>query len=542
MKKTLFFIFFAVLINAQWTVSTAEKNALISIYNQTNGSKWSQSWDLYKDPYFWYGVKITNGFVTELKLNANNLEGSFPAAISSLTHLKKLDISSNRLSGEVPNLSNLNTLSYINLSNNNFTGDIWNGISSLNNLEEIHIGGNSCTISNTDFSAFVNLKVLDVSHLNLTEIPQGLSSLPRFYSLNVSYNSIADLSRLNLLTNLEELNISGCNLIKVPQEINNFLNLKNLNLSNNAIAEFSVLATIKNLEWLSLEGNNLQEIPNELASLKNLVHLHLGRNKISGGTFRLSGLSNLEQLWLNNNVLVGAIPSDVLSLPRLMSLSLRSNELEGAIPDAVPGIFDISNNRFSKEAIKKHLGASVKITEFVYSPQRYGEPKVVKASLNSSVSLSQELSSLDGHNFLWFKSLDKNTGVSSENYVINSVEDSDFDDYTCEAIVIENDAMYTLYFSNYREPIVLEKLDVLSVDEAGGRKLILYPNPTSDYLYIRNQNYKIEQISLYDLGGRLLKTFAGKEERLDIRDLPSSTYVLLIKTTEGGHNFKVIKK
>jgi hypothetical protein len=30
-----------------------------------------------KDPYYWYGVKTSNGMVTELKLNGNLLKGNF---------------------------------------------------------------------------------------------------------------------------------------------------------------------------------------------------------------------------------------------------------------------------------------------------------------------------------------------------------------------------------------------------------------------------------------------------------------------------------
>lgn len=542
MKKILLFLLISIFTNAQWSIPTAERNALISIYNQTNGSQWSQTWDLSRDPYYWYGVKISNGLVTELKLNGNLLEGNFPTSILSLTRLKKLDISSNRLTGEIPNLSSLSSLTYLNLSNNNFTGDVQNSYSSLPNLQEIYVGNNNCSISSTDFSNFPNLKILDISKLNLTEIPSSLTSLQSLSSLNVSNNSITNFSNLSSLSNLQELNISGNNLTRVPNEINNFTNLKVLDLSNNAITQFSPLGTLINLEWLSLENNLLPNIPNEISSLQNLIHLNLSRNNINGGFSTLSSLNNLEQLWLNHNKLTGSIPSEILSMPKLMSLSLQSNELEGSIPNNIPEICNISNNRFSKNDIENYLQSAPPITDFVYSPQRYDTAKTLKASLNSPATLNQALSSSEGYQFTWYKTLSQNISVNSENYTINSVQDSDFDNYTCEAIYIKNDTIYNIYFSDYREPITLEKIDILSTETPSNKILTIYPNPTKDYLYIKNQNYKIEFFTLYDLGGRLIRTFNGTETQLDITSLPSSTYILNIKTEEGYQNFKIIKK
>lgn len=122
------------------------------------------------------------------------------------------------------------------------------------------------------------------------------------------------------------------------------------------------------------------------------------------------------------------------------------------------------------------------------------------------------------------------------------MKETDFDIYTCEAIFIKNDTLYNIYFSDYREPITLEKDETLSTENPENRIIAIYPNPTKDFLYIKNQNYKIESLNLYDIGGRLIKTFSGKDEKLDLSNLPSSTYILNIKNPEGYQNFKIIKK
>lgn len=225
-----------------------------------------------------------------------------------------------------------------------------------------------------------------------------------------------------------------------------------------------------------------------------------------------------------------------------MSLSLQSNELEGNIPNDLPKICNISNNRFSKNNLENYLQLYPENTDFVYSPQRYDEAKTIKAALNSSTSLDQTLSSSDGFQFSWLKTLDNNTSVNSENFTINSVKETDYDIYTCEALFIKNDSLYNIYFTNYREPITLENTETLGTDNPENKILIIYPNPTKDYINIKNNNYRIETFNLYDLGGRILKTFSGKETKLDLSNLPSSTYILNIKTTEGYQNFKIIKK
>lgn len=66
--------------------------------------------------------------LNSLNLSHNKLMGGIPKEIGNMKNLESLDFSSNKLSGEIPqSMSNLSFLSYLNLSFNNFTGKIPSG-------------------------------------------------------------------------------------------------------------------------------------------------------------------------------------------------------------------------------------------------------------------------------------------------------------------------------------------------------------------------------------------------------------------------------
>ncbi|RZJ50097.1 MAG: BspA family leucine-rich repeat surface protein [Chryseobacterium sp.] len=82
-------------------------------------------------------------------------------------------------------------------------------------------------------------------------------------------------------------------------------------------------------------------------------------------------------------------------------------------------------------------------------------------------------------------------------------------------------------------------LSVSNIESAGN--LSIYPNPTSDFIYIKNlkntANYKIS-----DESGRLLKEGKLVSEMVDISVLPKGNYLLQIITKDMAQTFKFIKK
>lgn len=89
-------------------VSREERQALVALYEATDGSHWKHRTRWLEPPGTecqWYGVACQGqpeGRVVALDLGHNNLGGTVPEALGRLKHLDSLTLSGNRLSGRLP--------------------------------------------------------------------------------------------------------------------------------------------------------------------------------------------------------------------------------------------------------------------------------------------------------------------------------------------------------------------------------------------------------------------------------------------------------
>ena len=95
-------------------VPVSECQALVDIYNNTNGDGWTNSTNWFTTPVAnWYGVNVIDGNVMELNLESNKLNGILPASIGNLSLLTSLTVAYNYITSfpsEIGLLTNLKTL------------------------------------------------------------------------------------------------------------------------------------------------------------------------------------------------------------------------------------------------------------------------------------------------------------------------------------------------------------------------------------------------------------------------------------------------
>ena len=81
----------------------------------------------------------------------------------------------------------------------------------------------------------------------------------------------------------------------------------------------------------------------------------------------------------------------------------------------------------------------------------------------------------------------------------------------------------------------------LSISENSHSPLKIYPNPTSDHLYIQT-NEIVNTCELVDSHGRILLVSSTKKDYIDLSMISSGMYILRIKTNRHTHTHKIIIK
>lgn len=122
---------------------------------------------------------------------------------------------------------------------------------------------------------WINLKVLNLSHLNLAFIPEDLFWITSLSELYVSYNLISWFpDGIEYLEKLEVLDASHNEIITLPDSISQLESLRVLIASHNKMDEIPQMPV--NLEVLDVYENSITNI--KIASLDHVKHIDLDCN------------------------------------------------------------------------------------------------------------------------------------------------------------------------------------------------------------------------------------------------------------------------
>lgn len=159
--------------DVDFVAETDLRQALIRLYNATNGDQWmnNEGWKtppLEADGFAeagtegsWYGVMLLPDGRFDLVLSNNNLSGPLPDTICEMTQLRRLDLSGNQLNGPIPEcIGELTQLQELTLWGTGLSGPI---PESIVNLADTHlaIGENHLHLEDPSLVAFLNANSSD---------------------------------------------------------------------------------------------------------------------------------------------------------------------------------------------------------------------------------------------------------------------------------------------------------------------------------------------------------------------------------------------
>ncbi len=143
-------------INIRPAITQVERNALMALYNSTNGNTWlnsnlwSGSGSVDGTECNWFGVTCggLGSKVVNIDLSSNNLMGALPTELGNLSALSSLDLVDNYLTGNIPasiNTVNLPLLDHLFLDHNSLSGTLPASIEALANaVMGLSIFNNRC--------------------------------------------------------------------------------------------------------------------------------------------------------------------------------------------------------------------------------------------------------------------------------------------------------------------------------------------------------------------------------------------------------------
>ncbi len=206
----------------------------------------------------WEGIAGTaTGRVTRIHLRGAGLAGVLPAGITALNALERLTLTDNDLTGDIPDLSGLDSIDWLVLGGNAFTGGIPASLGDLGSLRRLWLHRNDGGFEGG--------------------IPAELGSLPRLRYLMLYGNDLAG---------------------GIPASLGDATNLKALYLHDNMLSG-SIPASL---------GSLMTEADDTL----RLLYLH--NNMLSGAIpAELGNLTSLERILLaGNDDLSGCIPAAII--------------------------------------------------------------------------------------------------------------------------------------------------------------------------------------------------------------------------------------
>ena len=354
----------------------------------------------------------------DLLLHRNDLSGPIPPELGRLSRLKRLTLDNNSLSGEVPpELGDLSQLTKLFLGGNSLTGSLPRSLMKLKNLELLYFGAQKlCAPKDDEFQAWLKtvpkvngltcsgdvfeyhvadqsyrrnraIATLDMPEITggggpftytlSPELPQGLrfhpssrtisgrpiDNLPPTYFTYTATNAQGEHTRLQFRIHVfphvsSSVRNTALESLYTSTDGENWAHSTGWKITSPpADGELEnwhgVQATGGQIYALNLQQNTLLgEIPSELGALEGLIDLNLSLNALSSTIPpEIGELTELQQLDLHGNILSGPVPAELGNLKKLRRLRLHENSLTGQLPRSLTQLKNLETLTFGGQGL-----------------------------------------------------------------------------------------------------------------------------------------------------------------------------------------------
>ncbi|XP_020081425.1 putative disease resistance protein RGA3 isoform X1 [Ananas comosus] len=162
-----------------------------------------------------------------------------------------------------------------------------------------------CGLLDSIFQQVKSIRVLDLSHTCMTELPSSIDNLKHLRYLDLCGNRVRSLPQdLCSLYHLQVLNVKWCPLQQLPEKMNRLINLRHICADIVTISGISQILKLTNLQELENfpagKSNDLNALAcmTELRGVLHIADLHLVKvGEVKEGILKKS--KHLTSLWLS---------------------------------------------------------------------------------------------------------------------------------------------------------------------------------------------------------------------------------------------------
>ena len=306
-------------------------------------------------------------------------------------------------------------------------------------------------------------------------------------TLSISYKNINDLTGIEDFTALSKLFCNGNAITNL--DVSSNINLTELDCHSNDIANLNISGI--NLTNLNCRSNELINL--DISENTNLTELFCYSNNLT--SLDVSSNTNISNLNCRNNQITSL---DISSNINLFELNCNMNQLTSI---NITGCTNLNNLQCDWNSI-------------------------TELDLYTNISLTN-ISCINNNSLTLLNIKNGNNNIITDFYANNNPN------LTC--IFVDDAAWSTTNWTNVDVASTFvetqTECDALDINDITNNNFSIYPNPTKDNFSI-NTNNKIENIKVYDVFGKLIKSY-NKQASYSVSDLVDGVYLIHIKNEEG---------